>query len=241
VRNWNRAVQMMVATALALGLALAWRFVAPVRAWAPAEAGFSNLAGQQAAALEADDLGPSSALAISKTDGKTRWYAGWNLDYSITVTNTTDSPLAGVILTDTLPARSYLVTLPPGAVDNLDGSITWHLDDVAPRAVQTVRLTLRTFSNVRGTITNTATVSALGVEPITAVDTTLIVAPPPEPTPYPTNTPTPTATHTPTPTATPMPTNTPKPTATEPPPTEAPTATPTEQPPTRWLPLVMRP
>lgn len=189
----------------------------------------------------------ASPLDLHKTDHRDRWYASWNWDYAITVTNTTASDLSNVVLTDTLPAHTYLVAIPAGSVRNPDGSVTWSLGALPPGATQTLRLELRTFSYVRGLITNTVTATFDGGLPVTAYDTTTIVEPPatatytpspthtPTPTPTPTSTPTATSTptstntpptETPTATATPLPTETP----TSPPPTQTPTLEPTEDP-----------
>lgn len=183
----------------------------------------------------------ASPLDLHKTDHRDRWYASWNWDYAITVTNTTASDLSNVVLTDTLPAHTYLIALPAGSVLNPNGSVTWSLGTLPPGATQTLRLELRTFSYVRGLITNTVTATFDGGLPVTAYDTTTIVEPPatatytPSPTYTPTRTSTPTstptATSTPTPTNTPLPTETPTATAT-PLPTETPTALPPTHTPT---------
>ena len=220
-----------LATASALGL--------------PAQAAQVNAPdGQQALPPAPAAVGgriAGSGLQLSKTDGRNTWYAGWNLDYAITITNSAPISLTGVLVTDTLPLSSYVVEMPAGAVQNPDGTVSWSLGALQPGQVRTLHLVVRTFSNVRGLITNTVAASfedvggsitgtvgasLAAMEIVYAYDETLILE---APTATPSSTPT--ATKTSTPTKTPTATNTvvPSPTPTLEP-TNTPTCTPTLEP-----------
>jgi len=164
----------------------------------------------------------STALAVS--DGRDEWYAGWNWDYTISLTRSLSITALDVLVTDTLPAGVYAIAVPDGAVENEDGSITWSLGDLAPGATRQLSLWVRTLTTVRGPITNTVTVSSALEPPQSASDTTTIVAPP-----------APTATATATPTSTPEPT---VPPTTIPPTLDAPpTASPWRG---GWLPVILK-
>ncbi|MBC7235403.1 MAG: DUF11 domain-containing protein [Chloroflexi bacterium] len=133
-------------------------------------------------------------LQLSKSDGLDYWYAGWNYDYTMVISNTGEAMASGLVVTDTLPARVQIIALPAGAGRGPDGSIVWRPADLAPGSVLTLTLRVRTFSDVRGVITNIVQASCDGEPVVTAMDTTLIVAPPAA---------TPSATPSVTPTATP--------------------------------------
>ena len=162
-------------------------------------------------------------LRVHKTDGLDTWYASWNYEYVVTLENTGPSHGAHLVVTDTLPANVYWLSLPAGAVANPDGSVSWHLSSLDRGAVVTFRLSVRTLSTARGVVTNTVAASGEGSELVTASDTTVFVAQPLTPTATGTPTPTATATATATPTATATATGAPVATATA---TPTPTATP---------------
>lgn len=173
----------------------------------------------------ADVLTPSVSMEITKTDSLTTQYATWDQHYRIVLTNTSSYTVTGVVVTDTMPWGMWVPTVPAGAVQNPDGSITWQLGELGSLEERTLWLTVRSYSQVRGLITNTVIVRCEHDGEAVAQDGTIIVGAPtrtPEPTATPTETPT--VTPTPTPTLTPIPTETPTPTLT---PTPTETATPT--------------
>ena len=149
-------------------------------------------------------------LLLSKTNNKAAWYAGWDLTYTIVITNAGSAPALDTRVTDTLPVEVYVPTPPAGATLNPDGSYSWALGDLAAGESRTLTLTVRTFSHVRGVVTNVVAASSVGVDPVMASDSTTIIAPPTKPT----STPSPTATATTMPTSTSTPTFAPTPTPT---------------------------
>jgi uncharacterized repeat protein (TIGR01451 family) len=159
-------------------------------------------------------------LMLSKTDHKDIWYAGWNYEYTIVVTNTGPSLSRGTWLTDTLPEGVGVVMAPVGATHNRAGSYIWDLGDLAVGESRTLTLLVRTLSTMRGVVTNIIEAASAGGGPFTASDSTTIIA---APMPVPTATATTTLTPTATPSATPTP-----------------TATPTVAPHRLWLPNVGR-
>ena len=166
-------------------------------------------------ALDAGFWQGLSVLAVSKSDGLEHWYASWNFSYTIVVTNTGTVAAEGLVVTDTLPAGVYITSLPTGATQGADGTIRWSLGTLEAGQALTLTLPVRTFSTVRGAVTNLVTAACTGGISARATDTTVIVA---APTAVPSATATPTATSTPRPsataTATATATVTPDPTAT---------------------------
>ena len=150
---------------------------------------------------------------ISKTPWQPWACPGWNESFTIVVTNSSDSTLTQIAITDVLPSLTYLVperttggyTLAPGAV-------VWTIPELRPGASRSYDITLRLGSNVRvrSTLTNTVWVSALEAGQVYSATAAVSVIPCPGGTPTATATPgTPTTTPTPTeptPTATPQPT-----------------------------------
>lgn len=159
-------------------------------------------------------------IEVDKSDGLDQWYATWTQDYTIVISNTGAVEVTGVVVSDTLPASSYVVTLPPGATLDPDGSVVWYLGNLGAGDVLTLTLPVRTFANVRGVITNTVQVTCDGCPAVQDSDETTILAPPPTMTPTATNTPTPTATATATKTPTATATHTATPTTMPSPTTE---------------------
>ncbi len=136
------------------------------------------------------------ALQITKSDGRDRCDAGEILEYVLTVRATNGVAAYNVVVTDNLPAGVSVVSIPEGAVQNADGSVTWQLGTIPAGESRTLVLQVLTAADLRGKITNQAVVSCAGGGWATASDTT-IVGPPIHPAPTPTPTITPTSTDTP--------------------------------------------
>jgi len=137
-----------------------------------------------------------AALEIEKTDLSDRVPASWNVHYTIRITNMTWSPLANIMVTDTLPGDLYFVSADMGGVGAYGvATVTWTVPTMSPRGTIELHVTARSHSMFRGVVLNAATAIANGTEPVTATETTTIISPPEAPTP----------TATPTPTETPIP------------------------------------
>jgi uncharacterized repeat protein (TIGR01451 family) len=145
------------------------------------------------------DFEGQAHLLLTKTNNKAVWYAGWDLTYTIVITNAGSAPALDTRVTDTLPSGVYVTTPPAGATLNPDGSYSWALGDLGVGESRTLTLMVRTFSHVRGVVTNVVEALSVGVDPVMASDSTIIIAPPTTPT----STPSPTATATTAPTSTP--------------------------------------
>jgi uncharacterized repeat protein (TIGR01451 family) len=154
-----------------------------------------------------------SSLSVTKVDLRDPVYAGDKVRYAITVANSGASALTNVLVTDGLPTGTYFA---PGGGNAgwvyAGGAVSRSLGSLDVGVSQALYLELHTGSAVRGSITNTVTVRADGVPPVSASAGTRIL-PPPTPTRTQTATPTPTSTATPTPTQTATPTRTATPTA----------------------------
>lgn len=107
-------------------------------------------------------------LTIAKTATETQ-FAGRNIDYAITVTNTGDTDAANVVLTDAVPAGTTFVSATDGG--QLVGStVTWNMAKLAPNGSAKVGMTVR--ADAMGKITNSATATAVCAAPVTATAAT---------------------------------------------------------------------
>lgn len=96
-------------------------------------------------------------LAVTKESPEMR-FVGRPIEYSITVSNTGDSPARDTVLVDRMPAGAEYVS----ATDNpqqASGTLTWRLGTLAPGESKTVTVVLR--SNVAGTLKNDASATAV--------------------------------------------------------------------------------
>jgi uncharacterized repeat protein (TIGR01451 family) len=94
-------------------------------------------------------------LKVEKTGSKEQ-ILGRNADYTIVVSNTGDTTLSNVVVSDTAPAETTIVTAPGATIAG--NKATWTIASLAPGAKvnQTVRLT----SKVAGTHCNNVTASS---------------------------------------------------------------------------------
>jgi len=179
-------------------------------------------------------------LALTKLAWADWACPGWNMRYTVLVTNTSAIALSGLVVTDVLPARTYLVpefsTAPAAQTDEY---VRWEMDTLDAGATARFDLTLHVLSGTPIGSLLSNWVEAVGVQSPSVVTTTcdlaLVECPAGEPTVAPTTTPSPTATATPT--ATPTDTTSPTPSATA---TSVATLPPTIGPRYIHLPLVMR-
>ena len=130
-------------------------------------------------------------LSVTKTDGVVSTTPGSNLTYSITVTNSGNIGAANVMVTDTLPAGTTIVTCPTAVVPcaHTSGVVTWTLPTLAGGgASETLFVTVAVTNPAvagRSSLTNSVTVaddSTNGADPTpannTATDVDVLVAAP---------------------------------------------------------------
>jgi uncharacterized repeat protein (TIGR01451 family) len=188
----------------------------------------------------------SPVLAISKSASPDLVVAGERLTYVITITNTGDVPLTGVLVTDTVPANTTFVMISSLSGDWLMGSpgrdkigdVMWKAEaPLLPGQAAQLQFVVKTAPANSIPIVNSAYGAiADGLEAVVTGEplrTEVVLC-------------TPTASATPTPTATPMPpTSTPVSTATPVPrlatltPTPSPTPTPPLKPPRSQMGLLL--
>jgi uncharacterized repeat protein (TIGR01451 family) len=83
---------------------------------------------------------------------------GDDLTYTITVTNNGPVVATGVILTDPIPAAADFVSASPATCSDTNGTVTCNIPDLASGANIVVTMVIK--PRTRGTLTNTATVTA---------------------------------------------------------------------------------
>ena len=109
-------------------------------------------------------------LAITKT-GTKKLYAGSNIDYTISVSNTGDGVAKNVTINDGVPAGTTFVSASNGGkVSN--NSVTWKLGDLQPGAKKTV--TLKVKANKILTVHNAAAATADCADAVTAKASTVV-------------------------------------------------------------------
>ena len=108
-------------------------------------------------------------LAITKTAAPTTVAPGDDVVFTLTVTNNGPGDGVNVVVTDTLPAEVTYVS------DDCGGANvppwTWNVGNLANGASVVCNITVTVNAGVSGTINNTATVTADGVDPVTANNT----------------------------------------------------------------------
>ncbi|MBU0568998.1 DUF11 domain-containing protein, partial [bacterium] len=130
---------------------------------------------------------PEAKIQIQKVAGTSVVEAGQPVTYILTITNTGQSDLHGIVVSDTFPAKiTYSDSYPavPAATDTGSAVLTWDfsasagLPDTLAHA-ESVRIQVTGVSNISavGSLTNQATVRSLNVNDssVTASDTTSVV------------------------------------------------------------------
>jgi len=133
----------------------------------------SNNANNSATATTTvNALAVNADLAITKVAGAGPFFAGGNVNFTITVTNNGPAAATSVTVVDTLPAGSTLVSATPsqGSCTGT-GPVNCALGGLAASGSATIALVVRS-SSTPGTLTNTATVSAAQTDPNPANNTT---------------------------------------------------------------------
>ncbi|MGD9696477.1 MAG: SdrD B-like domain-containing protein [Thermoleophilia bacterium] len=121
--------------------------------------------------------GPTPNIGITKT-GPSTARPSTVFDYSIVVRNRSNFTARNVEVTDLLPDTLTLVSIPSGATIR-NGVITWDVGDLAGGASKTLTIRVRVNPNTRGTVRNTATVTADNLPPRRSTETTQVLGPTP--------------------------------------------------------------
>lgn len=119
-------------------------------------------------------------LVLDKT-GPATAVAGTSIDYEIQVSNVGTEPASNVIVVDTLPASSTVVTS-SHAFTLENNTITWHIPFLPGEARESIMLEIKTDVDVTGPITNQVTGTMAFADPNTADNEaghTVIISPPP--------------------------------------------------------------
>ncbi len=111
---------------------------------------------------------PQADLVITKADSPDPVQVGSDLTYTLTVTNHGPQAATGVTVVDTLPDGVTFVSASAGCVEAA-GVVTCTVGAVPVDGV--IELTIVVTADVEGTITNTATVTGLEVDPDLANNT----------------------------------------------------------------------
>ncbi len=142
------------------------------------------------------DFGFKSNLAVTKRHTPETVFAGWNVWYHITLTNTFSSPLSDIVVTDVLPGgvAPYSVVASTGGVFDGNDTVRWEIPGLDAGSTAKLWIRVQYMSAVAGTwVTNRATVSAAELAvPVQVTDALYVQHPMPPLTPTPTPTATPT-------------------------------------------------
>jgi uncharacterized repeat protein (TIGR01451 family) len=106
-------------------------------------------------------------LSIAKTADRDYAVVGSNVTYTIVVSNAGPGEATDVVVTDTLPAGTTLVSSSPGCAGTT--TVTCSLGTLAPNATATITLVVM-MPSTPGPVSNTATVDTSSTDPTPAND-----------------------------------------------------------------------
>ena len=118
---------------------------------------------------------PAAAdLSVTMTGSPNPVVVGSNLVYTILVTNHGPWSASGIVLTDTLPANTVLVSTSPtsGVATNVAGLVTWTIGTLPKDGVTSLTITVQ--PTLAGTISNSATALATETDPNVANNTATV-------------------------------------------------------------------
>jgi uncharacterized repeat protein (TIGR01451 family) len=124
-------------------------------------------------------VSPAALLAISTIEAPNPAIGGDYVNYQITVSNLGPSSATSVVLTDLIPAGTFLapspVTLSQGSYTTSGGTVTGNLGTISNGAFAT--LTLKILVESRGTITNTVIAATASADLYLAGSTNITITP----------------------------------------------------------------
>lgn len=104
-------------------------------------------------------------LAVNKVAWPEPAIAGETLTYTLTLTNNGPSTARNVIVTDTLPLSTSVVTTTPTANAQNGQDVGWNLGDLTVGATRTLTVVVDVDGLKRGTLNNTAAVTSTTADP----------------------------------------------------------------------------
>ena len=120
---------------------------------------------------------PSADLSISKFAAPQPVFSGSNLTYTLVVANNGPDAAASVVVTDTLPGATALVSVSTsqGASSGAN-PLTFSLGTLNAKATATITIVTKVLLATDGTLTNSASVSSSTLDPNTANNTATVVS-----------------------------------------------------------------
>ena len=140
-------------------------------------AGISYNAGQGSDVAFTRHVVSDAAVSITKlvSSGQQQIVPGEELDYTITYSNTGQTTLTGITVTDTLPANTTAKTSSPAASSPSAGVLVWSLGDLAPGQSETLLVKLDTaVVSVGDNLKNSVTIQTNEAQPQSASVETLV-------------------------------------------------------------------
>jgi uncharacterized repeat protein (TIGR01451 family) len=124
---------------------------------------------------EASVTSTTPGISLEKTGGL-RLFTGSERDYTITATNSGESDLTGVVITDTIPVGLSFVSADSDGT-HAAGVVTWNVGDLALGESVTVTVTMRGETAADDPYTNVASVTSTeGASDEATVDITVLAA-----------------------------------------------------------------
>ncbi len=118
----------------------------------------------------------SPVLSISKTDSPDPVPTGGTITYTLNFQNTGNANATSVVISDTIPANTTLVSAPGGSPD--PSSVQWSLGTLAAGSSGMVQMTVRVLSGA--SITNaTYSIDSAETSPVSGAPVTTTILPPP--------------------------------------------------------------